>query len=195
MVMAIAPLLLLMLGQGDALFGSGDLCVPADVNTYEVFEGGVSKGFGGVRYRGEEDWLADNTPKVVEMREHKLQVEVVYDRPWDPVKPETLTLTSRCAFTIERRSARLDRLKTGWANAGYVVENGVYVRAQELEKIRTALAMAAQAAQPPAQPVLTGAETLEGTASPGLVRQFWLHALILVGGAALLAALVRAFFL
>jgi len=195
MLALIAPLMILLAGSGDPLYGEGDYCVPKDVKTYQIYEGGESKGFGGVRYWGEDGWLNENRPKVEEMRQHKSQAEIVFDRPWSPARPERITLTSSFRFDLEMQTDRKARLKQGWKNAGYVSEGGIYILEKELAKVQQALALANRPAEEAPMPVLKGSDVIEGAATPGLVRQFWLHGLILVGGLGVLSVLVKLYFL
>ncbi len=195
MVLFIAPMVILLAGTGDALYGNCEFCVPADVNTYEVYERNTLVGCGGVRYKGEGDWLKDSTPRIEKLRAHGSQVEVVYDRPWDPRAPETITLTARYHFKLERRTARKARVEKGWRDAGFVLEGGTYILQTELEKLRYALEKANQPTEDPPPPILKGSDVIESPPVPGLTRQFWLHGLILVGGLAVLGVLTKTFFL
>lgn len=104
----------------------------------------------------------------------------------------------------ERQSLREQRLRAGWAEAGFVEVNGHRVAAAEVQLAERAKEMAgfgqkAVAEDLPVVPVVeektAPAGPVDVPAPPGILKQWGAHAALLICAAFLIAVVAKVFFL
>ena len=121
------------------------------------------------------------------------------DTPWEP-KSVTIKGSDVKEVVSERPRARQRRLRQGWTDAGYTEVNGRYYRTAEVALANRAREMAGVPEHPEPPPALDDAPKAETTPlldaapkgePPGFVRQWWLHAAVVVGAVVLIGIVAR----
>ena len=123
------------------------------------------------------------------------------DTPWEP-KSETIKSSEVKDVVSERPRDRQRRLRQGWTDAGYTDVNGRYYRTEEVALANRAREMAGVLEHPEPPPPPDDPPKAETTPPPldaapegeppGFVRQWWLHAALVVGAVVLIGIVAKA---